>query len=173
MRLSSSQHREGEGAVASESPFSTDFLLMPHFDHIHDESVIFYRIGNPINALTNTRAILIAGELFTAGRTGRFSQNLDAANNLLTVLFILDGCYLFSRRRLDEGFIFGHGVSTFSRIGQSPSSAHSLVPRKPGYLPHLQPALILRLRSPCQKPIILSQPLSIVRHDGYQDRNRW
>ena len=127
MGLSSSQRREDGGAVASESPFSTDFLSMLHFDHIHDESVIFYRIGNPINALTNTRAILIAGELFTAGRTGRFSQNLDVANNPLTVLFILDGCYLFSRRRLDEDFIFGHGVSTFSRIDQSPSSAHSFL----------------------------------------------
>lgn len=88
MGLSSSQHREDE--VASESPFSIDFLSMPHFDHIHDESVIFYRIDNPINALTDTIAILMAGELFTTGRTGRFGQNLDTANNPLTVLFILD-----------------------------------------------------------------------------------
>lgn len=90
MCLSSSQRREDEGAAASESPFSIDFLSMPCFDHIHDESVIFYRIDNPINALTDTIAILMAGELFTTGRTGRFGQNLDTANNPLTVLFILD-----------------------------------------------------------------------------------
>ena len=83
--------------MASQISLSIDFLPMPHFDYIHDESLVFDRIDNPINALTNTIAVLIAGEFFTAGRTRGLGQGLNTTNNPLAVLFIRERTLVLNR----------------------------------------------------------------------------
>lgn len=89
---------------------AVNVLAMPDSDDEDHQLGVTDLVDDPKSAYPDAVPIVLAGELFAAGRPGVVGQRTDAGDDALAVLLLVNGLDLFGRGRLDQDPITCHAA---------------------------------------------------------------